>query len=160
MKYNVDGEVFDNIDDVIEYCIDDDYHQDDDYFQEWVNEGWNGVYIAGYEYSAYDIISNADDGCVTSLLEDFCQAMNENDESDARYELDRANIGDTVYCQAYTIHVIEDDDKEETGDYDGDDALEMTRLFIEEQKILKNEALKRENKEEEDFMNIFQKIGG
>ena len=87
MKYKVEDRIFDDIEDVLDYCIESDYHSDDDYFEEWVNE----------RYTAYEVL---DQGySLDNLLDDFCEQQNENDWDDARYELNHADVGDEVECQ-------------------------------------------------------------
>ena len=157
MKYRVveTDDVFDSIDDVLGYCIDESYHEDDDYFEEWLNEMYNGVEICGTYYSAYDILSNADDGNLHDALNDFCESQNESDWENADWELRRAKSGDTVYVQAYEVEVIDD----ESGDYDGDDEefdIENLRRIVEE-KAVENEE---EKENEKDIMSLFQHIGG
>ena len=46
----------------------------------------------------------------------------------------------------------------ETGDYDGDKAIENVKRFIEEQKVLKESAAVEEKKQEEDIYKVFQVI--
>ena len=153
MRYKVDDEIFYDIDSAIDYCIAEDYHGDDDYFEEWVNENWGSICIDGYDYYAYDILDNA--GNLGDVRDTYMERMNQDDRENTEYELRHAQVGDDVYCQSYTIEVIGD---EETEDIDGDDAIEMTRRFIAEQKLIKDEAEEEEKKHETDFMELFQVI--
>ena len=153
MRYKVEDEIFNDIDDAIDYCIADDYHCDDDYFEEWVNDNWGCIEINGYDYYAYDVLNNAGD--LDNVLSDFEERMNEDDRNEAQYQLRHSNVGDYVDCQAYTIEVIDD---EEAKDVDGDTRIEMTRKFIEEQKIIEKSAKEEELKNEADFMELFQVI--
>ena len=155
MRYKVENEIFNDIDDAIDYCITDDYHCDDDYFEEWVNDNWGYIEINGYDYYAYDVLNNAGD--LDNVLCDFEERMNESDREEAEYALRHSNIGDYVTCQAYDIEII-DDDEDESGDSDGDDKIEMTRKFIEEQKQLVETAKEQEKKHDADFMELFQVI--
>jgi len=150
MKYFIvdDEELLDTVDEVLDYCIDEDYHRDDDDFDEWVNDQYDGAEINGYEYSAYEIISSFNDDNWDELKRRFCEERNESDCGDARYDLSEGDIGDEIEIQAYTVRLVEDD--YESGDYDGDKEVEV---YLEEQR-------EKEDKEiEQGIMNIIQVIG-
>ena len=150
MKYFIvdDEELLDTVDEVLDYCIDEDYYRDDDDFDEWVNDQYDGVEINGYEYSAYDIISSLDDNNWSELKDRFCEERNENDRCNARYDLSEGEMGDEIEIQSYTVRLVDDD--YESGDYDGD---EETEAYLDEQK-------EKEDKEiEQGIMNIIQVIG-
>lgn len=166
MKYLIidDDEIKDDIEDVLNYCIEDDYHEDDDYFEEWVNDRYSSVEINGVDYYPYEIISNANDGNYRDLVNDFCEAMNDDDWSNAEYELEHAGVGNKVHIQRYTVEVIEDED------YDGDEhfdtvcAEEMSKIDnvrerINNEKKLKIEQTIESEKEEKDLMKMFQIVG-
>lgn len=166
MRYKVEDEIFEDYEDAIEYCISEDFHEDDDYFTDWVNDNYDSVEINGVTYHPYDILDNAGDGNMYDVLREYCEAMNESDADDARYELRRTDIGDDIYLQGYTIEVIEDeyDDEEDEEDTETEDndcngnAIERTRQYIEDQNML-NELTAAENKKNEDeLMSLFQVI--
>ena len=160
MKYKVDGEIFDTIDDVLDYCIDDDYHWDDDYFKEWVNDRYGYITIYGEDFDAYDILNEMNQDILTDLKEDFCDDQNDVDRRNTEYDLQNAEAGYCITCQRYEIEVIEDE--EETGDFDGDEtrpcSIEEVRLYLEEQQILKDMAEAENKKNENDMMTLFQVI--
>lgn len=158
MRYKVDDKYFDEYEEAIDYCIEERWHEDDDYFKEWVNDTYGSIEINGDWYSAYDILDNMDSSNLDSLLDDFCERMNEDDKDEARYELKRADVGEEIYVHNSTIIVVDDEE-----DCDGDKAIasiENLRNFIEEQKILKEIAENEEKKNEDDFMSLFQVISG
>ena len=162
MKYRVNDVTFDSIEDVLDYCIVDDYHyEDNDDFEEWVNEAYGHIEINGEEYWAYDILNNADDYNYRELRNSYCENENDNDRENAENELLSAEDGDEVYLHGNVIHCYEENE-EETGDYDGDDlsSLEMIRAYIEEQKVLAEQQKENDKKNEEDLMKLFQTIGG
>ena len=157
MKYRVDDEVFDNVDDAIDYCISEDYHRDDDYdFEDWVNDRECGAEINGYSYNAFEIISAIDDGNWSELKNAFCESMNDSDRENTRYELIHSEIGDSVDCQDCTIYVIADDD---CGDYDGND-IEEVRQFVNDRKMIEEEENKKNKQNEDELVRLFQTIGG
>jgi len=153
MRYQVDNEIFDNIDDAIEYCIVEDYHEDDDYFEEWVNEAYGSISINGESYWAYDILEQADDYNFRELKSNFCESQNERDIDDARYELRDAEVGTFAYLHGSKIEVIEDSD-----DFDGDSNLEEIRKSIEAQKAIDEQIATENKKAEDDLMSMFQVI--
>ena len=160
MKYIIvdQNKEFDDIDDVLDYCIDDDWHDDDDYFEEWVNDGYGHIEIAGYRFDAYDIANSCDDCCYNDLKNEFCNSMNEEDRDNARYELRNSHPGDTVEIQAYTVEVANDDEEEE--EEVSYSSLEDLKNYIMEQQTIKEQKELKEKEEEKDFMDFFQKIGG
>lgn len=151
--YLVDGERFTDIDKVLDYCISGEYHDRyDDGFEEWINDNYSGADIGGYQYSAYDILDRFDD--LHQFEEDYKDCMDESDADDARYELNHADNGDHVYCQGYTIEVVDEEEDEETiADY-VDRAREYYDKLQEENKKTEAEELEVEK----DVMDIFQVI--
>ena len=150
-----DGEFkyFDDPDDVIDYCIEDDYHEDDDYFEEWVNDREDSVTINGETYYPYQILENIDYGNLRDLREQYCEYMNEDDADDARSNMRHASIGDRFWIQNYEVYVIEDwevpesERCEEPGDYP-DEYVDELRERIEKEIS------------EDDMMEMFQITGG
>ena len=150
-----DGKAFDNVDELLDWCIESDYHEDDDYFEEWVNEMYTGVEIAGTYYSAYDILNNADDGNLHDLLNDFCESMNDNDRENAECELRHASNGEKIYIQNYTVLVTEDED------CDGDEDVKVDIEELRKTVASYNASIsEEEEKNEYDIMSLFQRIGG
>ena len=161
MKYRIINEEveFDTIGDVIDWCIDDDYHEDDDEFEDWVDEKYDTYYINGYSYSPYEIINAIDDSCISELINEYCETMNDDDRERAEDELERADIGDTVEIQGYEVEVVGKDDDLNTGDFDGDE-IGYLRERLMEDKANKNIEEEKQNKTEDDLMKMFQVIGG
>ena len=162
MKYKIEenDEVFDTIDEAIDYCIDEDWHWDDDYFEEWVNDTEDHVTINGNTYYPYDILEHCDDDNLTDLHRAYCESCNSDDADEARRELERSEPGDQVECQGYIIRVLEDYEYEETGDMDGDEALETLRKRLQEIEAANIETQENEKKTENDLLNMFQIVGG
>ena len=163
MRYHIvdSDQYFDDYEDAVDYCIDYDYHQDDDYFEEWINDCYGSVQIGGYEYSAYDVLDKMND--LSDFLDSYIESQNESDKDNAMYELRHADVGDVIDCQAYSIEVVADEEDEEdiesTGDYDGDEtAIDRARRFYDEQTVLAKQKLEEEQKEEDDMMRLFQVI--
>ena len=161
MRYEWNDEIYDSIDDVLEAAISDEYHEDDEYFEEWVNERYDGVNIAGEYFSAFEIVSHCSDSCYSDLLNDYEEAMNDEDRDNAQAELERAHVGDVVYFQDETIYVVADENEEE----DEEEAerracatLDEVRQFISEQKSLEEQAAAQSKKEEDDVLELFQVV--
>jgi len=161
MKYRIeeDDEVFDSIEDAVNYCIDDDWHWDDDYFEEWVNDTEDNVTIYGHTYYPYEILDNCDSDTLHDLHRQYCENCNDDDKEEACRELERSLPGDRVECQGYVIQVLEDYEDEETGDTDGDEALEILRKRLQEIEAVNIETQENEKKDENDLMNMFQIVG-
>ena len=153
MIYKVNDETFDNIDDVIEYCIEPDYHRDDDYFKEWVDEEYGSIDIGGKTYYAYDILRD-DDYNYSDVLDAYCECENDNDEGNARYALRNASDGEEVYIQAYTVKCYE------SGDYDGDGefALQSLKASLLAQQAMAHAQAVVEKEKEKELMDMFQVI--
>ena len=163
MRYKVNGEIFDDPEDAVECCISEDYHKNDDYFEEWVNDNWGSIEIAGYTYYAYDILDKAGD--LYSFLDDFCESMNEADRDDAIYELTHSDEGDEVYCQGDIIECIKDeydDDEYDDEDYEvkfaQPNALERLRIAIEQAQAECESAAAEEKRADDDMLKMFQVI--
>jgi len=171
MKYYVieNDEVFDNYEDAVDSCIDEDYHSDDDYFEEWVNDTYGSIEIGGDTFWAYDIIYQMGDE--SYLRDSFCEAQNESDRDEAIWSLRRGDIGDEVECQNCTIRIIEDDEEERepfvsfndnddsVGDIDGDNIIDVCRQKIEAEKLRLQQVHAAEKTAEDDYMKMFQTLG-
>lgn len=112
--YRIDDEEFEDIDSVLDYCIDeDDYRTDDEDFEEWVNNKYDGQTINGYTYSAYEIICAMNDDNEVELKDQFCEERYEDDRHDYRLDLENAEDDDWVNVRGYDVHVEEVPDEEE-----------------------------------------------
>ena len=141
---------FEKPEDVVDYCIDEDYYWDSDEgsFEEWINDREEYVVINGMTYYPYQILDALDYGNLQDLRHEYCSEKNENDEEDAYSEMRNAEIGKKFTIQCYEVEIIEDWEREE-GDTDGDKSVaEMIKQF-EEPKI-----------SEDDMMEMFQVTGG
>ena len=153
MRYLVNDQIFDDYHNAVDYCIEDDYHAYDDYFEEWVNETWNSVEINGTDYYPYDILERFGD--LDAAKDYYVECQNDSDRDDAIYQLRNAKVGDVIECQSYEIEVIED-----TGDFDGDEEcnVDNVRQYIEDQKILDAQKKLESEAFEKDLLKMFQVI--
>lgn len=151
--------IFDDYEEAIDYCIDEEYHREDDYFEEWVNECYGSIEICGVTYSAFEIIDTFDDGNYHDVLYNYCDSENENDRDNARYELVHAHVGDEIYVQNQTIVVI-DDELEEVDDETFGESLEELRARLNSENNDMQEKLATEKLEEDNLMQMFLNIGG
>jgi len=164
MRYRVieDNEIYDDIDEAIEQCIEEDWHRDDDYFESWVNDRYDYIDINGERYMAYDILDNMDYSNLDELRDDYCKDENENDRDYARYELNRGTIGVVITVHNKTIEIIEDEDEPEDEDCDEDGYLETVedvRERLKQENEFKVEQTIQNEKEEKDLMSMFQIVG-
>lgn len=156
MIYRVDDEVFYDIDAVLDYCISEDYHSDDyDEFEDWVNEAYGSIDIAGERFYAYNILDKMDESTFYALKDDYCEEENDRDRGDARYELEHAESGDRVECQGYTIYVEEEKGQEEPDN----DVIESTRANLEAERVREIEEQETEINAENEYLKMFQVIG-
>ena len=110
MKYLVDDKTFDNIDDTIDWCIDDDFHRDDyQSFETWVNDTYGSLDVAGCCFNAYDILQSLAPDLLNDLIDDFCRDEDEYDRENARYELTNAEHGTTVWIQSKKVEVVDNE---------------------------------------------------
>lgn len=161
MKYQIvedEDEIFETIEDAVDYCISDEWHEDDDAFDEWMNDHFQGVEINGYYYSAYDIVGAMNDDNWGDLKTMYCEDCNEEDREEAIRDLYRASIGDEIEVQGYNIRVIDDDYS--TGDVDGDgEDIESIRVRIETEKAQIEVEIQEEKKREDDLLKLIQIVG-
>ena len=180
MKYRIYGEDEDyhSIEAVVDDCITGDYHGDDDYFEEWLNDLYESVEIAGRRFTAYEILDGCDGYLLNDLRNDYCEEQDENDKQNAIWDLEHAEVGDDVYIQGTRVIVLADDEEEEeleeededdaeltesdlmpSGDYDGDeDRIQVCRQKIEDERLRIQQIKASEEAEENELLNLFQVI--
>ena len=156
MRYKInDDQVLDDIEEVIECCIDCDYHKDDDYFEEWVNDNYDHVEINGETYMPYDIVSNLDYSNLRDMQENYCTEENENDEENARFELTHGRIGSVVWIQGNEVLIM--DDEYENEEVDSEDSMTALRVRLAQNKAILEQDIQEMKKNELDLLQI---IGG
>ena len=162
MRYVIESveEVFTDIDDVLNYCIDPDYHQDDDEFCDWINELYSGAYIAGTFYSAFDILDGCDVYKLDQLRTEYCRDANDRDRDEARQELLDAEPGDTIEIQGYDVIVEDEDEQDEEVKKNFEEAMQELRMRLEQDKIEKNKQEEEDRKIENDLLSTLQIVGG
>lgn len=164
MRYRVieNNEIYDDVDEAIEQCIEEDWHKDDDYFEEWVNDRYDYIDINGERYMPYDILDNMDQSNLDELRDEYCEYENENDWDNARYELNHGRIGEVVTVHDKTIEIIEDEDENEDEDYNENGYLETVedvRERLKQENEFKVEQTIQTEKDEKDLMSMFQIVG-
>lgn len=155
-KYYIeeDNEIYEDVEEVIGACIEEDYHRDDDYFEEWVNNRYDSVEIYGETYYPYDILVEMGQGDLDSLRDEYCELENDNDWENVRYELEHYRVGTQVYIHNKTVKIIEDE--EDSGNVE---TIEDVRERLKENKAFEIEQAILNEKEEKDLMNMFQIVG-
>ena len=167
MLYKVVDTTFqtDDIDEVIRYCIDEDYYDDvDDALEEWVNDLYESAHYFGHTYSPYEILDAMND--LDDARDQFVEERLENDRENAEWELRHADDGETVYIQKYEVECLAED--ENTGDTDGDEYMnvatvpDLETLRESIQKALDAAKAEAEQDRTENMMysDLFQTIGG
>ena len=147
MQYRIleNDVVLNTIDQVIDYCIEEDYHDEDDYgFEEWVNDQYGYISIGDKRYYAYDILQTFEDSDL--VIEEYQEYCNDDDENEARFALRNADTGEEIHIQRYTVRVEDDDN----GDTDGDQvAVDPEDYVVREEPVLDTAAW--EELDEEDM---------
>ena len=169
MRYRFDDYTYTDIDELFEDIIDGSYHEDDDYFEEWVNDNYGGLEIEGHTFTAYQILYDSnEDYVIDRIKEIYCEEADNNDKADARYDLEHANIGDEVWIQGQKVCVIGDEDEEEEGDEAFDEvarkslmeeALNNARESIKKLHLKQLETENADKKNEDEMMSLFQVVG-
>lgn len=158
MYYLIDNDPerrFDDEDELMEYCIPDDYYDDcEDEFCDYLDGEYGSINIAGNTYYANDILRDNDEGDYDDLYEEWRRDRVNSDREDALYHLRRAEHGDHIYVGNETVYVY--DDTLESGDFDGDNSILVERL---EETLKQNlEAEKEEPKSDIAFESFFQMV--
>lgn len=161
MKYRVieDDEIYDDVDEAIEQCIEEDWHRDDDYFEDWVNDRYDYVDINGERYMPFDILDNMDQSNLDDLRDEYCENENDNDWDNARYELEHGSVGKIVSVHNKTIEIIEDDEDEEEVEAVYVEDIEDVRARLKQENEFKVEQTIQTEKDEKDLMSMFQIVG-
>lgn len=155
MIYEVDDKEFTSIDEVIDYCIDDEYHSDDGDFEGWVNDNYYGVDIFGDHYYPYDIVEALNSYAFGELRDRYCEEMNDADREQAEYDLHSAHPGDYVDIQGYSV-LVKDGDKVDDEIIENATIESLRERLAEKEKLRQQEA-SEEEKTENDIMSL---IGG
>lgn len=163
MLYKVIGCDYESndIDEIINYCLDEDYHDErDDDFSEWVDERYDYIDIGDTRYYASEIIDKF--GCPGDVVHYYQEYMYELDEDEARDNLRAADVGEEVYIQAYTVRCYEDEPEEDDDEYVepvcSEDLIERERAKIEARKNEDelNDLIDIQNKDA--YFDLFQVI--
>ena len=158
-------EQFDDYDDVVNYCLDDEWHRDDYEFKDWVNEGYGNIEIYGTTYTAYEILDAMCEDDLYSLLNEYCEECNDRDAEDAKYELRNGDVGFEYTLHGNTIRIIDTEDEDEDEDeydepFDTSATIESLRARLKQNKEEEESYKAEERKADNDLMNMFQIIGG
>lgn len=139
MRYkNIETDyIYDTIDEVLEDCIDPDYHRDDDYFETWVNERYGSIDIYGETYWAYDILQEMSTYNLDNLRTDYCDECNDEDRDNIEDELADGEVGDRYDVHNYVIEILPDIDEEVTEESIEElrDRINQGKKMIEEQEM-------------------------
>ena len=154
-----DGYETDDIDMVIDHCIDGEYHRDDD-IEEWINDTYSSYSIGGYSYSAYEILDRFDD--LGDFRDEYCESCDESDADEARWELRHAINGERISIQSYTVIVRIEDDATACTEHEtavsGEEMLESLRKSVE---LIRSQSKEIEQQNEstlQNYLDFFQSM--
>lgn len=156
MYYLVDNDPnirFDNIDDVLNYCVTSDYYEDDtDSFNEYLDEEGN-VDIAGYEFAPSDILYSMDREAYHRELSYWAENQVDYGRESCEYDLEHCSPGERVWVCNYQVYVYDDEEEEEEDEEAEDLAFDVLEERLIKQKQDEANKLKEEEKTSGDFLS-------
>lgn len=133
---------YDNIQDVIDNCVSDEYFENDsESFDEYLDQD-GSIDVIGYDLYPSNILREMNYDAYMRELRSWAEDRAENEREEAEYRLERARNGDSVWICSYEVYCYEDEEKEEEEE-------EKPNLDLLEAKLLKQ-------KEAEALVNIEQ----
>lgn len=120
MKYWIvdNDERFDDVDDVLDRVIYEDYYDDDEAMSEWIDDVYEEghVTIGGVTFSPSEIVKACDDTLWRELTSEYQESQVANDKDYYYSEVDRMNDGDSVCINGFDIECFEEEDEEDNND--------------------------------------------
>ena len=148
-----------DVDEVLDTCCTEEYYEEDyEGLYEWLNNEYGSFNIGGHDYDASDIVKEFSDE--ENYIRDYAYRMRESDADQARWELEHAHIGATVWIQNNEIDVLD-----ETELYDEDEPCDIkmdVECFLQEQKeTAAQEQTQRiaDENTRKDYFDLFQRLG-
>lgn len=117
MKYKVlrPTEIeFDDIEEVLDYCMCKDYYDTDSYsdeFRDYINNSCDEIEMFGIELSPYDVLDAT--GHLYAAEYDFKDWMYESEHEYFEGELRDALSGDTICIQGHEVYCFDEDEEED-----------------------------------------------
>ena len=169
MRYLLEnGETFeeDQKEDLIEYCIPDDYYADDyDGFNDYLNDEYGSITIEGNTYYAATILSDYDEDDYDNAKSTWEAERVENDRELAQDQVASLRVGEHTYIGLYRVEAVEEENEEEEEEEDCVRETSRRQSTVEEIKqILSNQYAEEVKQQEENtkledsFMKIFTQI--
>ena len=160
MYYLIDNDEnlrYDDIEDVLDYCVTSEYYENDtEGFEEYLNEEGT-VEVAGYEFEPSEILRELNYDGYQRELQYWAENQIEFGKENFEYDLRHTDPGEFAYIANYKVYVYADSEDEEEDEEDNPD---MTAL---KEKLLQNkqeeeEIYHQEEKTGNDFMSLLQII--
>lgn len=137
-----------DISDVLDYCVTQEYFEEDtDSFCDYLNQDGN-IDVSGYEFEPSDILYTMNSDAYYQELRYWAENQVESSKGDYEYELERALPGSSVYVCGYQVYVYEDEnesDEEELSSEDYSKLEEKIARQKQDETRIKKEAEKTEN---------------
>lgn len=134
MKWVVDNDrEFFNVDDLCDYLFDPDNYDDDDACEEWIDDMYSGVEIAGHEFTASEIVRECNSDVWDDLKNEWAESQAENDRDYYYRDLEQMDDGESEYYNGYEVEFFDDpeeDEDEESWD-SPDDSSDSNEDYIE-----------------------------
>lgn len=158
MYYLIDNDEdlrYDDIEEVLEYCVNVDYFEEDrDGFDEYLD--CNGdVDVAGYSYSPSQVLREMGD--YDDAISDWARDQVECNWSEYRWELGRLRDGQSCYVCNYEVYAYDDEEAEEDEEIT-EEVVEKIEVRVETQIQLEQETKEENKRLENEFMSVFQTL--
>lgn len=136
MKYWIvdNNERFDDVNDVLNHIIYEDYYDDEEAISEWIDDVYSDshVTIGGVSFSPSEIVKACDDILWSELTSQYQECQVESDQDYYYSEVDHMGDGDSVRINGFDIECFEEEDEEEDED-DNDDEDKAFPFDLEEE---------------------------
>jgi len=143
---------YEDIEDLIDYCVCPDDYNNSDEFDEYIDESYSNVDILGYTWTPSSALKTLDETIYAGEMANWVNDRVETVKIVARREAVGFPAGDFFWIGNYEVYIYEDDEAEEEEiqlgiDLDKlvmDKAIAQAEVTIEEQRASEEEDKKRE----------------
>lgn len=155
---------FEDVEEAAAYIYDDDYFSDSyGDFDEWFNEVYGSIDIAGQTFMAADILHDMDDDGYLSEFRSWQESCLRDNRDDAIYELNRMSPDESQWIGSYHVFCYEEEEEEEEWEDTPEETPEynpQTRLcdYVENMRKQAEAELKKKQEEHKNFEELFQTI--
>lgn len=161
MYYRIDDiqRVFDDIEDVLDYCLNIDYYLDnEDAFCEYLDEVYPRYEVAGLTLDPSDVLYHTASEAYADLKMEWAQQELDDDFERFRDILSRMDPGDEEYVNGYDVCAFEDEPEEEGPVEVSENTIKSLESKLDMMKKIQEEATKKQKETEDQFSAMIQLI--